>query len=158
METEPGTVDDADAVADLWVALAAEQRQYGSHIHPEPNRRAVRDEAAHHAVTDRLVVVRDDGVVGFVTFGLESGSRTDVVRGVVENLYVAPDYRGRGVGSTLLSTAEGHLRELGADVLSLRTMADNDDARRFYRRHGYRAHRVELEKPTESDNLSKEDG
>jgi ribosomal protein S18 acetylase RimI-like enzyme len=159
MEVEPGTVDDADVVADLWVSLADEQAQYGSHVLAERNRRAIRDEAARHAATDRLFVARDDGVVGFVTFGVEENSYgTDVVKGVVENLYVRPDYRNRGLGSDLLSTAERHLRDCGADVVSLQTMADNEAARRFYRRHGYGPHRVELEKPAESDNHSKEGG
>jgi hypothetical protein len=37
-------------------------------------------------------------------------------------------------------------------------MAANAAARRFYERHGYRTHRVELEKSARSDTHSKEDG
>ncbi len=54
--------------------------------------------------------------------------------------------------------AEELLRQAGADILALEAMADNESARRFYRRHGYRPHRVELEKSMRSDTHSKEDG
>lgn len=159
MTVELGTVDDADPVADLWVDLATEQSRYDSHVRPESNRTAIRDEVARYAATDRLLVVRDDGLVGFATFGVEDGTYgLDVVRGVVENIYVSPNHRNEGIGSDLLAAAERRLAERGVDVVSLETLSDNLAARRFYRRHGYDPHRVELEKPVESDNHSKEDG
>lgn len=159
MTVERGTVDDADSVADLWVELATEQQRFGSHVRPESNRTAIRDEVARYAATDRLLVVRDEEVVGFATFGVEDGTYgLDVVRGVVENIYVKRSYRNEGIGSALLARAERRLDERGVDVVALETLACNDDARRFYRQHGYETHRVELEKPVESDNHSKEDG
>jgi ribosomal protein S18 acetylase RimI-like enzyme len=159
MDIEPGTVADADAVADLWVSLADEQTQYGSHVLPERNRSSIRDEVARHAVSDRLFVAREDRVAGFVTFSVSDGGYgLDVQKGVVENIYVAPEYRGQGVGSALLDCAERRLAARGVDRVGLEAMADNEDARRFYRRHGYDVHRVELEKPVENDTHSKEDG
>lgn len=160
MEIEFATVEQAESVADMWVALADEQTQYDSHVLGERNRSVVADELSRHAVTDRLVVARAAGeIVGFVMFALDRGSyEMDVTQGVVENLYVAPDHRGEGLGSELLRTAERRLDALGADTVVLEAMAANSDARRFYRRHGYDTHRVQLEKPLESDNHSKEDG
>jgi ribosomal protein S18 acetylase RimI-like enzyme len=172
----PGT-DDVDALADLWVALARDQRRHGSHLRPAPSRTAVRESIASAVVADRVRVVRDpertppgrqaagpapgSDVVGFVTFDVERGRYTqDVARGVVEDLYVRPAARGEGVGSALLSAAESALAAAGADVVALEAMADNEAARRFYERHGYRPHRVELEKPVgapESDTHSSPD-
>ena len=168
---ELGSTDDADAVVDRWVALADGQREFGSHLLAAENRRTVRENVVRRAVADELLVARDrradareesesqdDGhIVGFVTFGVESGSyEVDVTRGVVQNVFVVPDRRGEGIGSTLLRSAESRLADMGADAVALDVMADNDDARRFYRRHGYRPHRVELEKSVESDTLTKE--
>lgn len=177
---EDGTMDDVDAVADLWVALADGQRSHGTHLMAAGNRPDAADAAAHAVVTDGLVVARvedpestarkppdpdasgadaadaaadrsgtnDGGIVGFVTFGVESGRYDlDVTRGVVYNLFVRERYRDAGVGSRLLSAAESSLADAGVDVVSLEAMAANEDARRFYERHGYRPHRVELEKP-----------
>ena len=157
MEVSPGTTEDADAIADLWVALAAEQTAYGSRVDPEGNRASVREAAARHAVADGLLVAREEAIIGFVMFHVEDangGKR----RGVVENLYVEPSHRDRGIGGELLARAERALTDQGAAFVSLEAMADNEDARRFYRRHGYEPHRVRLEKPLESDNHSKDRG
>ncbi|QZP39014.1 GNAT family N-acetyltransferase [Halobaculum magnesiiphilum] len=171
-------MDDVDAVADLWVALADGQRSYGTHLAAAENRPDAADAAARAVVTDGLVVARgpdsdesdpgdtdgsdsdgtgsprseSDAIVGFVTFGVESGRYDlDVTRGVVYNLFVREHYRGVGVGSQLLATAESSLGDAGVDVISLEVMADNADAKRFYDRHGYEPHRVELEKPIRGD-------
>jgi len=159
MEVVPGNTDDAATVADLWVALAEEQTAHGSRVDPASNRASVREAASRHAVSGGLLVAREDGVgiVGFVMFHVEDESGGGR-RGVVENLYIAPPYRDRGVGSRLLSRAEERLVDRGAAFVSLEAMADNEDARRFYRRHGYDPHRVRLEKPLESDNHSKDQG
>ncbi|RLM57170.1 GNAT family N-acetyltransferase [Halobellus sp. Atlit-31R] len=139
-----------DAVVDLWVALAAGQRAYDSHILPEANRDVVRETLAQRAVTGELRVAMAGGdVVGFVTFGLERGSyEQDATRGVVRNLYVRPAHRGHGVGSDLLAAAEAALEDAGATVVALEAMAGNDRAREFYRERGYTAHRVQFEKST----------
>ncbi|MFC4448345.1 GNAT family N-acetyltransferase [Halorussus aquaticus] len=159
VSVELGSTADADAVADRWVELAAEQRAFDSHLSADANRSAIREAIAQSAIADELLVVRTetDDIVGFVTFGIESGNyEQDVTRGVVQNIFVVPERRGEGIGSELLRAAERRLAESGADALALEVMADNDAARRFYRRHGYAPHRVELEKSVESDTLTKE--
>jgi ribosomal protein S18 acetylase RimI-like enzyme len=89
----------------------------------------------------------DEGVLGFVMFGLETGGyEQDVTRGVIHNLYVRPAHRDRGIGSRLLAAAERELAARDADVVSLEAMMANQAAVRFYERNGYRRHRVELEK------------
>jgi len=160
------TMDDVDAVADLWVELAAGQRAHGSQLRPESNRDAALDSAARSAVSGGLFVARLDagatddgappaaggGVVGFVTFGLETGRyEREVDRGAVYNLYVRPEYRDDGVGARLMDRAEAALADDGAEAVALEAMADNAAARRFYERRGYEPHRVELEKPVGDD-------
>jgi len=152
----PGA-DAAETVTDLWVALASGQRKYDSHLLAEANRTRIRERMLQHAVNDTLLVARKGGVVGFVTVEREGGAYTqDDSRGVVTNLYVRPEYRGEGVGSALLGAAEDRIRDLGVDTIGLEVMADNERARRFYRRAGYEPHRVELEKPVESDTHSRD--
>lgn len=149
----------ADDIADLWVDLAKDQRQHGSNLLPEPNRTRVHETMLKHVVTNTaLVARRGDDVVGFVTFGPESERfQQDVTRGIVHNIYVQEDYRGEGIGTALLSTAEETLVDRGVDTLSLQAMAANEAARSFYRRHGYEPHRVEFEKSAESDSLTTDD-
>lgn len=150
---DPG---EAEALADLWVALAGGQREHDSHLRAEANRTRVRELLARYAATERLLVARSSAlatdpdetdVVGFVMFRTRTDSyEIDRERGLVENLYVVPDCRDRGIGSALLSAAERQLHERGVETVSLEAMAPNHGARRFYRRHGYEPHRVEFEK------------
>lgn len=160
MRIEPANPEDVQAVADLWVDLAADQRSHGSHLLADPNRSVVRDALVRHAVTGGLLVGRVDGaIVGFVMFEPESGSyEQDVARGVIHNLYVIPAHRGEGIGSELLSAAEAALQQAGIEVVALEVMAANDAAQRFYGRHGYDTHRLELERTldTESDMQTRE--
>lgn len=148
----------ADELADLWVKLAADQRDHGSHLRAAENRSAVREQLLRQLATGNVRVVRADGdIVGFVSFDLESGAfEQDVTRGIVENLYVVPEHRGEGHGTALLHAAEDALAKRGVDHVTLEVLADNERARRFYRRHGYGPHRIELESGT--DTHSKDDG
>jgi ribosomal protein S18 acetylase RimI-like enzyme len=160
---EPATADDVDAVTDMWVALAAGQREHGATLRAEANRATVREWVAQSVVTGELLVARDpdsaadtdgEGVasdegtaVGFVGFALERGDyERDAVRGTVSNLYVIPERRGEGIGAALLDAAERELAEAGADHVALEALADNDRAREFYAERGYGPHRVELTK------------
>jgi len=175
MRIEPATSGDVDALVDAWADLAETQREYGSHLDSEANREAIRPILAYHVVSGTCLVARvdetdevegaagsdgrpADGIVGFVNYGLEeAGLEGDATRGVIHNVYVDPGFRGAGVGSSLLSAAEADLVERGADVVAIEALADNEAARRLYRRRGYALHRVQYERVTESDTNSKEE-
>ncbi|MFB6089465.1 MAG: GNAT family N-acetyltransferase [Halobellus sp.] len=146
-------VAEVDTLVELWAALAADQRAHDSHLLPEANRAAVRDTLARHAVTGGVQVARRDGeIVGFVTYGPEEGVyEQDVTRGVVRNVYVRPEYRGRGIGSELMDAAEAALESVGATVISLEAMAANDRAHAFYRERGYEPHRIQFEKDLDGE-------
>ncbi|MFC6835366.1 GNAT family N-acetyltransferase [Halomarina ordinaria] len=153
MDVEAARMEDVDRVADLWVALAAGQREYGSFLASDENRATVREAVARAVVTGGLLVAREDGsVVGFVMFGPSSGAYEQTVeKGVVENLYVDPDHRGAGIGTALLRAAEEALRADGADVVALDVMAGNEAAQRLYRELGYRPHRITMTKAGDSE-------
>ena len=55
----------------------------------------------------------------------------------IDEFYVAPGWRGRGLGQALLAAAEARFRELHCTNVSLQLGRDNHDARRFYRSQGY---------------------
>lgn len=150
VDIQVADADDADAVVEMWLTLAESQRQYGSHIPADPNHTQIRESALRHITGEQLLVARTDRRCGFVMFTVEQGTfEQDVTRGIVENLYVRPEYRSEGVGSELLAAAEQRLDERGADTVALNVMADNEAARQFYRRHGYVPHRLEVEKSVE---------
>lgn len=148
---------DQDALGQLvdqWITLASGQRDHGAHLHSEENRWAIRESLARSVVHDEVLVARQESgedIRGFATFHVESGSfEQDATRGIVQNLHVESDYRDEGVGAALLADAEDRLADRGCSAVALEALADNEDARRFYRRQGYEAFRVEFEKPLDS--------
>jgi GNAT superfamily N-acetyltransferase len=56
---------------------------------------------------------------------------------VLDELYVVPGQRGRGLGSALLAATEAVVRQRGGELLEINVDAVDTDARRFYERHGY---------------------
>jgi ribosomal protein S18 acetylase RimI-like enzyme len=155
MKIRTATTDDADEITSQWLDLAAGQRSFGSHILPEENRSTAHDAVLRHVVADELTVATEDGsLLGFVMYTVETGEyEQDTTRGLVRNIYVVPEHRNRGVGTALLEAAESTLSDRGVDRVGLEAMAENEPARRFYRRHGYTPHRIAFEKSTESDTL-----
>jgi len=59
-------------------------------------------------------------------------------RGHIITLDVAPEHRRRGLGLALMRAAEAHFRALGAVGMRLEAAVDNQAARQFYARLGYR--------------------
>ncbi|MBN1440780.1 MAG: GNAT family N-acetyltransferase [Anaerolineales bacterium] len=59
-------------------------------------------------------------------------------RGYLYALRIKPDFRGRGLGSRLIRSAEDELRRRGMDAASIGVEKENLRARTLYERHGYR--------------------
>lgn len=57
----------------------------------------------------------------------------------IDEFFVLPKHRGRGYGAQLLRTAKAAAAAAGCTNISLQLSRDNDAARAFYGRHGYRA-------------------
>ncbi|MEM8592517.1 MAG: GNAT family N-acetyltransferase [Pseudomonadota bacterium] len=57
----------------------------------------------------------------------------------LDELYLRPAVRGRGIGSDVLHALSGYLQEKGAGALALEVDFDNSDAIRTYQRSGFEA-------------------
>jgi ribosomal protein S18 acetylase RimI-like enzyme len=93
----------------------------------------------------RIIVTEDGGpVVGYLvlTFGfsLEFGGRN----AVVDELYLAPGHRGRGLGTKALAAAEEVCRELGFSAIHLVVERYKKAAQALYRRVGFVAYDRDL--------------
>ncbi|HEY4531147.1 MAG TPA: GNAT family N-acetyltransferase [Luteimonas sp.] len=67
-------------------------------------------------------------------FSIEQGGR----HVLVDELYLAPDARGRGLGSALLAAACDWARAQDAEVIRLEVNRHNPRAKALYLRHGFR--------------------
>ena len=55
----------------------------------------------------------------------------------IDEFFVLPSARGRGIGDALLQLAEAEFVRRGCTNVALQLGRGNDGARAFYRRHGY---------------------
>jgi ribosomal protein S18 acetylase RimI-like enzyme len=81
---------------------------------------------------------QDGKAIGYVVvtvgFSLEYGGHD----GFVDDLYLVPEARGKGLGKTLIDFAIRQAVELGIRTLHLEVEADNDRASALYLRAGFR--------------------
>ncbi len=55
----------------------------------------------------------------------------------IDEFFVLPQHRGLGLGGRMLAAAETQFRAEGCTNVSLELGRNNEDARRFYRQHGF---------------------
>lgn len=76
--------------------------------------------------------------VGFGYLTFRATPYYDGPTGQLEELYVRPELRGQGFGSTLVQEALAACRERDAGELRIDVDEVDADTRRFYERHGFR--------------------
>lgn len=88
---------------------------------------------------DVVLVLADDGGrdVGFALLRLRPTPYYDGSLAQLEELYVVPALRDRGIGSRILSMAVETVRAKGAGEMHINVDEIDEDTRRFYERHGF---------------------
>lgn len=82
-----------------------------------------------------LTVRLGDAFVGILQMDWEQDGSQQAGR--IPFLYVAPEYRCRGLGVQLLGQAVSVYRAMGRQVLRLRCAPENERAKKFYLSHGF---------------------
>ncbi len=117
------TLDESDAAARIHRAAFDERLPHLAGLHtPDEDRAFFRDQV--FAACDVWGAEIDGKLVGFIAFRA----------GWIDQLYVAPDAQGRGLGNALLKFAQG-----AQSQLRLWTFQKNVVARRFYEAGGFHA-------------------
>ena len=88
----------------------------------------------------RVFVARDDGnaALGFVILYCSFSTVALAVRWILNDLFVAPAARGKGVATALIGAAVAAAKEVGVPRMFLRTGIDNVQAQRLYERLGWK--------------------
>ena len=132
VEVRPMNPGDLDDFLDLYEIVAAEKRYIGAEA---PIDRANKGERfLVRMESDRwgsLVAIDTDGtIVGQI--GLKD------MRGLIEiGMLVAPNLRGRGIGSALLTAGLDWARQRDAYKITLQVWPHNEGARRLYEKFGF---------------------
>jgi GNAT superfamily N-acetyltransferase len=84
-----------------------------------------------------IFIARDDGrAVGFATLDWKWSSLKAARLGYLEDLYVQPEARGRGIADALIEVCAARCRELGMPAMQWLTAPDNHRAQKVYNRAG----------------------
>lgn len=155
----PATPEDEPAMVEIHHASAI----HHATIDPDRWRMQTREEAARsramwHRIQPRsegLVAEADGRVVGMVELWLKRPRDPESAREprvkVDLGLAVAPDWRGKGVGTALMRAAEDWARARGAERMVLDLDVHNAGAQRLYERLGYEVEAIAMDKPIEPD-------
>jgi ribosomal protein S18 acetylase RimI-like enzyme len=153
-----------DLIEPLWNAL----REHHSSVTPNLGEPRSRTESWQHRRSQYerwlsgpdaflLVAEREEEPVGYAMVLLREGSPTwplSEQAGEIETLSVLPGERGKGTGSTLLEAVRKELSSRGVEELSLHVMHTNNDAMRFYERHGFDTYAIWVRAGARSENNS----
>ncbi|NUL45847.1 GNAT family N-acetyltransferase [Cellulosimicrobium funkei] len=88
---------------------------------------------------DALVLLAGSTVAptGFAFLTLRPTPYSDGPLAQLEELYVRPEQRGRGIGTELLLDAIAHVSTRGGEEMHINVDEIDEDTRRFYERHGF---------------------
>jgi ribosomal protein S18 acetylase RimI-like enzyme len=134
------------AVHHAHAASMPELAPYVSDAETWAQRRALYAQLLERPDTVLLLALDGDALIGYALAHVAPVQETwiaDTWRtgpriGEIESLSVAPEHRGRGIGTALMDALEGELDALGVTDLIVGALAGNEDALRLYRRRGYR--------------------
>lgn len=129
------TVADASLVAEL---LDRFNREYDT---PTPGAEVLRARLERLlARADVVALLAGDPPTGLALLTLRPNVWYEAPVALLDELYVVPAERRRGIGTVLLRAAESVCRQRGVELLEINVDGEDEDARRFYERHGYANH------------------
>jgi GNAT superfamily N-acetyltransferase len=132
----PATREDEDALLRMMRNLA--EQEPGAYFFDEPVVRGALHKFLSDSDLGQAWVFFDEEIpVGYIilTFGFsfEFHGRDSFI----DELYLEPQYRGRGIGRRAMRFVEERARELGVNAIHLEVDEGNTPAEELYRRAGY---------------------
>lgn len=66
--------------------------------------------------------------------------------GELNEIYIVPEWQGKGVGKVLIRHADAWFRNNGVKIVRVEALAANEKALVFYRNHGFKPNYISLQK------------
>lgn len=135
VDFRPARVGDRDTLMRL---ISQFHDEHGDPIDPDTLARSVTDIIGGHTLVAVSLLCVDDLPVGYLALGL--GYSIEIGGGdfFVDELYVEPTWRDRGIGKAAMKFAFAEARRLGARRVCLEVVSGNDNAHRLYEKLGFR--------------------
>jgi ribosomal protein S18 acetylase RimI-like enzyme len=123
--------------APLLLAMARDFHREDGHPLDPAGEDAVAAIAAGEPLARAWLLREGEAVLGYllitIGYSIEYGGRD----GFIDDLYLKPEARGRGLGAKMMELALAQAAELGIRTLHLEVEAGNDPALGLYRRAGF---------------------
>jgi GNAT superfamily N-acetyltransferase len=135
-----------DGQTPIRLASPADAPAFGRLLHafnaefgePTPDAALIAERAAPLMESGEVTVLfGGKGPDGFAELRFRPSLYTGALDAYLEELYVVPERRGRGLGRALLEAAMEHARERGAVRIDLNTSVDDVAARALYESAGF---------------------
>ena len=134
LSISPATLGDC---AECTRLLVEQLREHDISVSAEPLQRVL-EEAVADERRGFLLMARDDGKTAGVAYVTTILSAEHCgLAGWLEELYVVPDYRCRGVGTALVTAAMNRARQMGMVAMDLEVVAGHERVMSLYQRFGF---------------------
>ena len=130
-------------LADMWYELASmhENIMEGYELAEDPKQAWIQflEKGTEKEGMVTFVAEKEGEIVGFVSAVLRRRppffSKRDI--GLILDLFLKEEYRGKGIGTTLVSAAEKWIKNNGVDIAVLTVSPVNEKALNFWEELGY---------------------
>jgi ribosomal protein S18 acetylase RimI-like enzyme len=125
------------ADADIFLTLARDFHIEDGHALNAAGEASIREVAAGVALAPAFFLVEDGAIAGFFVLSLGYSPEHGGTDGFIDDIYIIPERRGRGLGRRALDLALEESRKCGIRVLLLEVEAHNDRAYHLYTSMGF---------------------
>jgi len=137
--------DVSDSVKELWLGLAREMFEFEhltlpSEANADTYVKSVREDLAKKQGFLLIAKSRNESV-GFI-YATISSRQLEITRtiGSINDLYVLPKFRGRGIGRKLMVECLNKLKDAKVEVAYTRVLAENKIAISLYEKLGFKVY------------------
>jgi len=136
-----------DSVKELWLGLSHEMFEIERLIVPsEANSDRWIEFVRQGLASGRnflLVAKSDNAVVGFAFASIFRNYPLEVSKtiGVIDDVYVLPEFRGKGIGKKLAVGCLNRMKAAGAKAVTLQVLTGNKVAIKLYEKLGFKTYR-----------------
>jgi len=144
-----------DSVKELWLGLVHEMFELEGFIVPSESNggRWVRFvcEGLASGRNFLLVAKSRNRLVGFACASVPRDYPLDVSEfvGAIDDVYVLPEFRGRGIGKRLVVESLKKMKDKGVNTVRLTVLTENKTAIKLYEELGFRIYRYGMTKSLE---------
>jgi ribosomal protein S18 acetylase RimI-like enzyme len=96
----------------------------------------------------KIFIAEDEShaFLGYLFVGESFDTMTGATHGFIYDIFVAEEYRGKGIGKILIEKAETYCREKGYPRILLMVSAENQPAIRLYTKTGFKTEHMHMGK------------